>query len=268
MQSARKIAVAGATGRVGRHVVDVLEEQGHDVVPISRSGGVDVITGDGLAEALAGVQCVIDAATQPLPDQEAATAFFRTSARNLQRVGQEAGVQRIVLASIVGTDRFTSGFLAAKAAHEEALSAGPVPVRILRATQFHEFVPEMVEWGRQGDVISVPRIRTQLVAARSVAEALVGLAYGSSDGGRIPEIGGPREEQLVEVARLLVSRRGERLAVEEVSNAADPDHELLENGALLPGPDATLAGPTFEEWLDAEDGAARVPSRAGRSSRE
>lgn len=257
MQSARKIAVAGATGRVGRHVVDVLETRGHDVVPISRSGGVDVITGEGLAEALAGVECVIDAATQPLPDQVAATAFFTTAARNLQEVGEEAGVQRIVLVSIVGADRFTGGFLAAKAAHEQAMSAGPIPVRILRATQFHEFVPQMVEWGRQGDVIYVPRIRTQLVAARSVAEALAGLADVSgrvpgSDGAPILEIGGPREERLVEIARLLVSRRGEPLRVEEVSNPADPDHELLENGALLPGPDATFAGPTFEEWLDAQ----------------
>jgi uncharacterized protein YbjT (DUF2867 family) len=256
MQSARKIAVAGATGRVGRHVVDVLEAQGHDVVPISRSGGVDVITGEGLEEALVGVESVVDAATQPLSDQEAATEFFTTAARNLQEVGEKAGVQRIVLASIVGADRFSAGFLAAKAAHEEALLAGPIPVRILRATQFHEFVPQMVEWGRQGDVIYVPRIRTQLVAARSVAEALARLADGSgrdsgSDAARIPEIGGPREERLVEVARLLVSRRGRQLPVEEVSNPADPDRELLENGALLPGPDATLAGPAFEEWLEA-----------------
>jgi uncharacterized protein YbjT (DUF2867 family) len=257
MQSARKIAVAGATGRVGRHVVDVLDAQGHDVVPISRSGGVDVITGEGLAEALAGVECVIDAATQPLSEQDAATAFFTTAARNLQEVGEEAGVQRIVLVSIVGADRFTDGFLAAKAVHEQAMLAGPIPVRILRATQFHEFVPQMVEWGRQGDVIYVPRMRTQLVAARTVAEALAGLANVSgpvpgSDGAPIPEIGGPREETLVEIARLLVSRRGESLRAEEVSNPADPDHELLENGALLPGPDATLAGPTFEEWLDAQ----------------
>jgi hypothetical protein len=128
----------------------------------------------------------------------------------------------------------------------------------------------MLEWGRQGDVIYVPRMRTQLVAARSVAEALAGLATVSGsepelDGGAVPEIGGPREERLAEIARLLVSRGGESLRVAEVSDPADPDHELLENGALLPGPDATLAGPTFEEWLEAE-GGTRVPVRAGGSS--
>ncbi len=246
-----KIAVTGATGRVGRHVVDVLEAQGHDVVPISRSSGVDVITGEGLAQALAGVETVVDAATQALPDQDAATAFFETSARNLQEIGERAGVRRIVLVSIVGADRYSGGFLAAKAAHEQALRAGPIPVRILRATQFHEFVAQMVEWGTQGNVIYVPRLQTQLVAARTVAEALAGLVDRPA-GAPITEIGGPRAESLVEIARLLVSRRSDPLPVEEVSNPADPDRELNENGGLLPGPEATLAGPTFEAWLDAQ----------------
>jgi uncharacterized protein YbjT (DUF2867 family) len=257
MGPARRIAVAGATGNVGHHVVEILEAHGHDVVPISRSGGVDVITGEGLAEALAGVESVIDAATQSSPDQDAAAAFFTTSARNLQKVGEQAGVQRIVVVSIVGTDRFTGGFIAAKVAHERTMLAGPIPVRILRATQFHEFLPQVVEWGRQDDVIYVPRMRTQPVAARSVAEALSDLANGSgrtpgSDAAPIAEIGGPREERFIEVARLLAARRGDPLRIEEVSDPADPDRELVENGGLLPGPDATLAGPTFEEWLDAE----------------
>ena len=97
-----KIAVAGATGRVGRHVVDILEDRGHDVVPIARSTGVDVITGDGLAEALAGAEVVVDLSTGPTPDEEAATEFFTTAARNLQERGREAGVQRMVVVSIVG----------------------------------------------------------------------------------------------------------------------------------------------------------------------
>ena len=250
MQSARRIAVAGATGRVGRHVVDVLVAQGHDVVPISRSGGVDLITGQGLAKALDGVECVVDAATQPSSDQKAATAFFTTAARNLQELGEQAGVRRIVVVSIVGADRFTGGYNAAKVAHEQALLAGPIPVRILRATQFHEFVPQMVEWSRRDDAVYVPRMRTQLVAARSVAEALAGLANGSV-AEPVAEIGGPREERLADVASLLVTRRGQPFRIEEVSNPADPDLELFANGGLLPGPGATLAGPTFEQWLDA-----------------
>ncbi len=252
----RKIAVAGATGRVGRHVVDVLEAGGHDVVPISRSSGVDVITGNGLGEALAGVECVIDTATGPSPEQEEATAFFITAARNLHEAGEQAGVQRIVVVSIIGADRFTAGYGAAKVAHEQAMLSGPIPVRILRAAQFHEFVPQLVEWGRQGEVSYVPKMRTQLVAATTVAQALVELATGSapatgSSGVPIPEIAGPREEGLVEMAKLLVARLGDPVRIEGASNPADPDRDVYETGALLPGPDAILTGPTFEEWLDA-----------------
>jgi uncharacterized protein YbjT (DUF2867 family) len=253
-----KIAVAGATGRVGHHVVEVLEARGHDVVAMSRSGSVDVITGDGLAEAMPGVQSVIDAATGPSPDQEQATRFFTTAARNLQQAGQRAGVQRMVVVSIIGTDRFTAGYGAAKLAHEQAHASGPVPARILRAAQFHEFVAQLMDWGREGDVVYVPRMRTQLVAARTVAEALADLATvpesapaPESSGAPVSEIAGPREESLVDMARLLAARRGDPVKIEGVSDPADPDGHLNESGALLPGPDAILAGPTFEEWLDA-----------------
>jgi uncharacterized protein YbjT (DUF2867 family) len=254
MQVRRKIAVAGATGRVGHHVVDLLEAGGHEVVAISRSGGVDIITGDGLAEALVGVECVIDVATGPSPDQEMATEFFTTAARNLQKVGERAGVRRMVVVSIIGCDRFTAGYNAAKVAHERAMLSGPIPVQILRAAQFHEFVELLVEWGTRGEVSYVPKMRTQLVAARTVAEALVDLATGpaparGSSGAPISEIAGPREENLVAMAKLLVGRRGDPVRIEGVSDPADPDSHLLETGALLPGPDATLAGPTFEEWL-------------------
>ena len=243
-----KIAVAGATGRAGRHVVDVLEARGHDVVPMARSTGVDVITGDGLAEALAGAECIVDLATGPTPEEGPATEFFTTAARNLQQAGAEAGVQRIVVVSIVGIDRFDSGYNAAKSAQERATFEGPIPARIMRATQFHEFVGELVEWGRQGDVAYVPKMRTQLVAARTVAEALADLAV---DPDAVPgptlEIAGPREESMLEAARLLMAERGDPVRIEGVTW-----DELYETGAALPGPDATLAGPTFEQWLAAQ----------------
>jgi uncharacterized protein YbjT (DUF2867 family) len=167
MAPSMKIAVAGATGRVGRHLVDVLEAQGHDVVAMSRSTGVDLVTGRGLSEALAGVDSVIDAASQPSPDEKAATEFFIASARNLQDAGERAGVQGIVVVSIIGCDRFAAGYNVAKVAQEQALESGPIPVRVLRAAQFHEFVPQLVDWGRQGEVSQVPKMRTQLVAART-----------------------------------------------------------------------------------------------------
>jgi uncharacterized protein YbjT (DUF2867 family) len=253
MQARRRIAVAGATGRLGRHVVDVLTTAGHDVVPMSRSGGVDVVTGDGLAEALAGVECVVDAASGPSPDQAAATAFFTAATRNLQEAGERAGVRRMVVVSIIGCDRFNGGYNVAKVAQEQAMLSGPIPVRVLRAAQFHEFVAQLMEWGRRGDVTYVPKMRTQLVAARTVAEAIAELVTGPeprSNGAAALEIAGPRVESLVEVARLLAARRGDPVRVEGVSDPDDPDRELFEHGGLLPGPNAILAGPTFEEWLE------------------
>ena len=249
-----KIAVAGATGRVGRHVVEILAAEGHEVVPISRSAGVDVITGEGLDAALAGVECVVDAATGPSPEQQAATDFFTTAARNLQQAGERAGVRQIVVVSIIGSDRFAGGYGAAKVAHEQAMLAGPIPVRILRASQFHEFVEQIIGWGTQGEVSYVPEMRTQAVAARTVAQTLANLATGPApepSESPMSAIAGPREESLVELARLFVARRGVPLKIEGVSDPSDPDAHMSETGGLLPGPDATLAGPTFEQWLDA-----------------
>ncbi len=201
----RRIAVIGATGRVGTPLVEILEQRGHEVVPIARSKGVDVITGEGLEQALAGVETIIDAATGPSPDQQAATEFFTTSARSLQRAGAAAGVKRIVLVSSIGIDRFRSGYNAAKLAQERALLEGPLPVRIVRAAQFHEFVCELVGWMTQ-------------------------------DG----------------VAAALFAHRGESIEIRPGGMpgvSEDPDARAYADGAALPNPGATLAGPTFEEWL-------------------
>lgn len=265
MEAHAKIAVAGATGRVGRHVVEVLHEQGHDVVAISRSAGVDVVTGEGLADALRGVESVVDATSGASPEQQAATDFFTAATRNLQQLGAPARVRRIVVVSIIGTDRFTAGYGAAKQAHERAMLAGPVPATIVRAAQFHEFAAQLMDWGRQDGTIYLPNMRTQLVAARTVAETLADIATGCGpaparglNGTPMLEIAGPREESLVAAARLLAAHRGEAVRIEAVGNPDDPDAALYESGALLPGPDAILAGPTFEEWLsDQTDEEAR-----------
>ncbi|MFE6777140.1 SDR family oxidoreductase [Streptomyces sp. NPDC057702] len=250
-------AVAGATGRLGRHVVEVLTERGHRAVPMSRSTGVDIITGQGLAEALDGVDVVLDVASWHASDQAAATDFFRTATRNLHEVGRRAGVARIAAVSIIGADRATAGFVVAQQAHEEAHLSGPLPARLLRAAQFHEFVGQLLDW-RQGDVAYAPALPTQLVACRTVAETLVDLAIDpdvpaqAEPGTPIPEIAGPRRELMSEAVGLLGARRG--VKVVEVDGAGLPDAELAAAGAFLPGPHARLAGPTFREWLDAQPG--------------
>ncbi len=263
MQTRMRIAVAGATGRVGHHVADVLAERGHDVVPIARSVGVDLITGEGLAEALAGADAIVDAATWPTPDENAATRFFTTAAHNLHETGSAAGVRRLVMVSIIGADHFGGGYGKAKIAHEQATLTGPIPSRVLRAAQFHEFVEELVGWARQGDVAYLPEMRTQLVAARTVGEALADLVtaadseFTAAAAATIPEIAGPQEVLLPEAARLLVARRGDDLRIEVGSDPADPFNTVYTSGALLPGPDATLAGPTYAEWLESHVAVAR-----------
>jgi uncharacterized protein YbjT (DUF2867 family) len=271
MQGTTKIGVVGATGRLGHHAVEVLRERGYDVVPMSRATGVDIVTGEGLAEAMIGVDSIIDAASWHSPDEQEATKFFVDATRNLHKFGRDAGVQRLVVVSIIGIERFTSGYYAAKQAHERAMLEGPIPARILRASQFHEFVGPLVDWGRQGDRSYVQKMRTQLVSARTVAEALADLATESTFeptalNGQIAEIAGPRAETLADAARLLLAYRGDPTRIEEVtdtavSSANDPDKALYESGALLPNPHATLAGPTFKEWVEAGErvsGAVRV----------
>ena len=251
-----KIAVTGATGRVGSPLVQILTERGHDVVPIARSKGVDVVSGEGLEEALAGVETIIDTATGPSPDQEEATAFFTASARNLQRAGAAAGAQRIVVVSIIGIDKFQGGYNAAKIAQEQALLEGPLPVRIVRAAQFHEFIEQVVGWTIQDGVAHVPEMQTQPVAAPVVAEALADAAEETEiENGRITEVAGPGAERLADLAASLLTARGESVEIREerqsilVPHADHPDAEAYAAGAALPNPGAKLAGPSFEEWL-------------------
>jgi uncharacterized protein YbjT (DUF2867 family) len=246
-----RIAVAGATGRVGRHIVEVAQERGHEVVPMARSLGVDVITGEGLDEAVQGIDVIIDAATGPSAEQAEATSFFTTAARNLQAAGERAGVRRMVVVSIIGADLFSEGYGAATYAHEQAAAAGPIPTRVVRAAQFHEFVPQLMEWGTQGDSAYVQDMWTQAVAARTVAEALVDAATDESRySPPLVEVAGPREESMVDLAQRYAARHQPGLKIVAVATPEGPDRKIYDEGGLLPGPDARLGGPTFEEWLD------------------
>lgn len=255
----QRIAVTGATGRVGSPLVEILEQRGHEVVQISRSKGVDVVSGEGLEEALAGVETIVDTATGPSPDQEEATAFFTSSARNVHRAGAAAGAKRIVVVSIIGIDKFEGGYNAAKVAQEQTLLEGPLPVRVVRAAQFHEFVDQLAGWTVQDGVAHIPEMRTRPVAARVVAEALADAAEEAEiENGRITEVAGPKEERLAELATALFASRGQSVEIREeresvlVPDADDPDAKAYAAGAALPNPGAKLAGPSFEEWLAAD----------------
>jgi hypothetical protein len=221
--------------------------------------------GGSRAPALAGAACVIDAASgtargRQRPERKAASEFFAAAARNLHEIGHKAGVPRMVEVSVLGIDHFTAGQGAAKHAHEKAMLAGPIPVRVLRSAQFHEMVPQLIEWGTQGDMAYLRNQRIQPVAARAVAQALVDLATDPASAASparseppLPEIAGPQEENLVDMAELFVARRGTSLRIQGVTDPNDPDDKIWEDGSLLPNPHATLAGPTFEAWLDTDD---------------
>ncbi len=174
-----------------------------------------------------------------------------------------AGVERMIVVSIIGTDRFTDGYNGAKAAQEQLALAGPIPAQIVRAAQFHEFVAQLVDWGRQGDTSYVWKMRTQLIAARALAEELVRLATDPDPGiGSIVEVAGPREESLVEAAQLLVAQRGENLRIEGVSAPGVGD--LYESGAVLPGPRRHPHRPHLRRV--ARGGSARrVSTKPGRA---
>ena len=278
MNERKRIAVAGATGRLGRHIVDVVEERGHEVVPMSRSLGVDVVTGEGLAGALEGVETVIDAASHPTPEQGPATDFFVASSRNLHQLGAQAGVQRMVVVSIIGDRPLQRGLPrreeGPRAGDAGGAAPGPDPAR--------GAVPRVrgrsPTGARENGVRYVPTMRTQLVAARTVAEALVDIATdrrgrGSERGRsrRSPARGRETSSTSPGCSPPIAARRcGSKAS----TDPADPDGDLYVNGGLLPARTppsparATRSGSRARHGIEhsrtarsARTGTARGPGR-------
>ena len=186
-----RIAVAGGTGLVGRYVVAELRAAGHDPVVLTRSAGADVITGDGLDAALDGAASLIDVTNTATMTGRKSVAFFTAGTGNLLAAGRRSGVQHHVALSIVGTGRpgMGSGYNAGKVAQEALVRRSGMPFSIMRATQFHQFIPELLD-RIPGPVLVVPRMRIQPVAACEVAAALAALAAGPP-AGMAPEMAGP-----------------------------------------------------------------------------
>jgi uncharacterized protein YbjT (DUF2867 family) len=250
-----RIAVAGGTGTVGKYVVLAAERAGHQVAVLSRRTGVDVRTGDGLMAALEGADIVVDAINAESMSRSKASAIFEETTRRLQVAGAAQGVARLVTLSIVGIDRVPGfGYYQAKLAQEAAALEGPLPVTIVRATQFHEFPAQMLGRLHLGPLALVPRMRVQPIAARTVGEILVEIA-SAPPGETMVEVAGPEPADLVDLARAVVVRRGQRTAVVSVP-VPGQGGKAMRTGALLPTPGAHLAGPPFAEWLAGEDLAA------------
>jgi uncharacterized protein YbjT (DUF2867 family) len=242
------IAIAGATGTVGRHVATIARARGHRVVSLSRAAGVDLVSGNGLAEALKGMEAVIDVANTQTLNGKKSVDFFTAVTGTLLQQGKAAGVRHHVALSIVGTDKAAVGYYAGKLAQEKLVSNSQLPWTLLRATQFHEFPGQMLKRSSIGPVALVPRMATQPVAAREVAEALVNAAEAGPQG-RIADLGGPQQENLADLARAYARKHGQKTRVIEFT-APGPLWRAMRNGALLPEAGAAVGRQTFSEWLE------------------
>ena len=240
-----KIAVAGGTGVAGRWTVEALRADGHEAVVISRSVGVDLVTGNGLDAALAGVNAVIDATNVASSGKRASSEFFEATARTLMRTAAVTGVRHIVALSIIGLERVPYGYYQGKLRQEKVLAESPVPVSVLRAAQFHEFAGQYLAT-MPGPVVIVPRWRAQPVAAREVGAALAGIAAG--DPVAMSELAGPREEIMADMIRQVVRARGDRRLVASVRLPGATGKAMAAGGGLPDRP-GLRGTQTFADWV-------------------
>jgi len=249
-----RIAVAGATGNIGSRTVVELERQGHEVVRISRSSGVDVTTGAGLDAALEGVGAVVDVTNLPALGREEAVAGFGTATDHLLAAERRAGVGHHVLLSIVGVHRVDGNpHYAGKREQERRVEEGGVPWTIVPATQFHDFAAMVAGWTEHEGTAEIAPLLVQPIAPQDVAEVLAELVTGPPQG-RYRDVAGPDTHDLVDMARrtLAVSGRPLRL-VPTWSSIFGPE---MAGEVLLPGEGARIAPTTFDEWLAELDRSA------------
>ena len=242
-----RIAVAGGTGQVGRHVSAAARERGHDVVVLTRGNGVDLVTGAGVAQALQRADAVIDVASVTTLNARESVAFFDATTRTLLDAEARAGVGHHVALSIVGIDRAPEGYYAGKLAQERLVESGDSGWTIVRATQFHEFAEQIYQRARIGPFHLAPKMRTQPISAHEVGEHLVSLAEAGPVG-RARDLAGPREESLVNMVRGLARARGSRAWIPAIP-LPGASGRAQRDGSLLPGPDAVLGTQTYAQWL-------------------
>lgn len=243
-----KIVVIGGTGLIGSNIVNRLRLNGHEAVPASPATGVNTITGEGLAEALAGAQVVVDVSNSPSFEDRAVLEFFETSGRNLLAAEAEAGVEHHLALSIVGTDRLPgNGYFRAKLAQENLIKEAGIPYTILRATQFFEFIRGIINAGEDGGTVRLSPALFQPIAADDVSAVLVDLALGAPMNGTV-ELGGPDRIPLDEVARLFLAARDDRRQVIADVHARYFGSEL-DDRSLVTGDNARTGPTRFHTWL-------------------
>ncbi|MHC8287433.1 SDR family oxidoreductase [Pseudomonas sp. XS1P51] len=251
-----KIVVIGGTGLIGSQVCKNLQALGHETLAAAPSTGINVITGDGLADALKGANVVVDVANSPSFEDAAALHFFETAGKNLFAAEKIAGVKHHVALSVVGTERMLdSGYFRAKMAQEKLIKASGVPYTILRATQFFEFISAIAFSGREdGNTVHLTSAALQPIASLDVAAALTDIALKAADNQTV-EVAGPERKPLVEfVAQYLQHEKDPRQAVSDdtVPYFGAP----INDRSLTPGANPIVGATRFDDWLK----TSKVPS--------
>jgi len=243
-----KIVVIGGSGLIGSKLVNSLRQRSHQVVAASPASGVNTITGEGLAEALAGSQVVVDVANSPSFEDKAVLEFFETSGRNLLAAEVSAGVGHHIALSVVGTERLLeSGYFRGKMAQEKLIKASKVPYTIVHSTQFFEFLGGIAQSGTDGKTVRLSPALVQPIASDDVAAVMTDVTLGPPVNGTI-EIAGPERVRLADlVQRFLAATQDERKVVTDVH--ARYFGVELNDKSLVPGYNARIAPTRFEEWL-------------------
>lgn len=244
-----KIVVIGGTGLIGTKLVNNLQQQGHEVVAASPSKGVNSVTGEGLAAALAGAQVVVDVSNAPSWEDKAVLEFFESSTRKLLAEEARAGVRHHVALSVVGTDRLlASGYFRAKMAQEKLIQASPIPYTIVRATQFFEFAGGIANSSTDGQTVRLPSALMQPIVSDDVAAALASVAVAPPLK-TIVDLAGPEAIPLDEVVRkFLKATRDPRTVITD--DKANYYGIPVKQRSLIPdGTPWRLGATRFEAWL-------------------
>lgn len=243
-----KIVVIGGTGLIGSKTVAILRESGHEVVAASPKGGVNTVSGEGLKEAIAGAQVVIDLSNAPSSDRQAVLEFFETSGRNLVAAEAAAGTTHHVTLSIVGADRVPDqGYYRAKVVQEKLIEASGIPYTIIRSTQFLEFLGSIADASTDGSVVRLAPGLLQPIAADDVAAVVAEVAFANPRNG-IVEIAGPERAPFNEIVARYLNAVGDPRKV-----VKDPEARYfggrLEETSLVPLDEARIGRLNLEEWL-------------------
>jgi uncharacterized protein YbjT (DUF2867 family) len=245
-QRALRIAVVGGTGLIGSQVVRILNASGHEAVPHSPSTGLDLLSGQGLAEAVEGVDVVVNLTNSPTFD-DASPAFFRTSMDNLLAAAATAGGGHAVILSIVGVEQVPDlAYYRAKVLQEDILKAGPVPYSIVRATQFFEFVDAVLSWTADENTVRLPATPVQPIAAADVAQAVADVSVGAPLRGT-RDVAGPEVFTLDELGRITLAARGDRRTV--VVDDSAGMFAAVPGDVLVAEDGAVIAKTSYREWL-------------------